>query len=87
LVDYKYAAPTVLGAIAERVPFREASGVPRVHRRFRVDNTSIHLVATCAGESARGLAHSKTLRVFGSQRMARQHLGVRWPSTAFLWVA
>jgi hypothetical protein len=34
-------------------------------------------------ESARGLAHSKTLRVRRAFRSARQRLGLRWPSTAF----
>jgi len=34
-------------------------------------------------ESARGLAHSKTLRVVGSRRNSRQRPGLRRPSAAF----
>ena len=36
-----------------------------------------------AVQSARGLAHSKTLRAFGGSRSTRQRLGQQWPSTAF----
>jgi hypothetical protein len=35
------------------------------------------------GQSARGLAHSKTLRAFKRQRSARQRFGLRRPSAAF----
>ena len=34
-------------------------------------------------QSARGLAQSKTLRVFQESSCCAQRLGVRWPSTAF----
>jgi hypothetical protein len=34
-------------------------------------------------QSARGLAQSKTLRVFRKSSYCAQRLGVRWPSTAF----
>jgi len=34
-------------------------------------------------QSARGLAQSKTLRVFQKSSFRAQRLGVRWPSTAF----
>jgi hypothetical protein len=37
MVDYKYAAPTVLGVIAKCAQFRGAAGVRRVYRRFRAD--------------------------------------------------
>ena len=40
-------------------------------------------VSHAAPESARGLAHSKTLREVWGHRFARQRLGVRRPSTAF----
>jgi hypothetical protein len=34
-------------------------------------------------QSARGLAHSKTLRAVRWSSVSRQRFGVRWPSTAF----
>jgi hypothetical protein len=34
-------------------------------------------------QSARGLAHSKTLRAFRKRRQTRQRLGLRWPAPLF----
>jgi hypothetical protein len=39
--------------------------------------------AAGSGQSARGLAHSKTLRVIRKSPDARQRLGLRRPSAAF----
>jgi len=51
-------------------------GAPRQHR---ADCSNPFGIA----ESARGLAHSKTLRVVGSGWNSRQRLGLRRPSAAF----
>ena len=42
-----------------------------------------HCWPPLATESARGLAHSKTLRAIWRSRANAKRLGVRWPSTAF----
>jgi hypothetical protein len=51
------------------------SGQARLHGRFARRSSP--------SESARGLAHSKTLRVVGSRRNSRQRPGLRRPSAAF----
>ena len=65
---------------------RDSIHQPRVARHalpwVNAPNISSILKAV-ALPSARGLAHSKTLRVVGSHSISRQRLGLRRPSAAF----
>ena len=69
MVDYKYGAPPVRGATAMLAQFRAASGKCGAFTAAFVRAVAfIYLLTIRAGESARGLAHSKTLRAFGRFR-------------------
>jgi hypothetical protein len=84
--DYKYAAPTVLGATVTSVFFREASGVRRVCRRFRADERFHSFVNIQRGQKRQRAGALQDASRFREIWQTYQRHGLRWEAkrhTAF----